>query len=145
VDDDIHSAGRAGAATAPMARICVDFASGRLVGTGQNGDLFRAGAGRVLPGGGAPSGLPVLVLTGPGAAGSQHLGGGLRAVSVSPEAWRSGALPELAEDGYLIGINWTGPRLDGWEFTVTGVLNRLDHALREGEYAENGSSSTEYP
>jgi hypothetical protein len=68
-------------------------------------------------------------------------GGGLRAVSVSLEAWRSGALSELAEDGYLIGINWTGPRLVGWEFTVAEVLNRLDHVLREGAYAEDGSSS----
>jgi hypothetical protein len=63
-------------------------------------------------------------------------GGGLRASSACLEEWRSGALPELAEDGYLIGINWTGPRLVGWEFTVAEVLNRLDHVLREGPYAE---------
>jgi hypothetical protein len=47
-------------------------------------------------------------------------------------------LPELADDDYLIGINWTGPRLVGWEFTVAEVLNRLDHALGEGHYAADG-------
>jgi hypothetical protein len=70
-------------------------------------------------------------------------GGDLRAVSVPLDTWRIRALPELAEDGYLIGINWTGSRLVGWEFTVPEVLNRLDHALREGAYAEDGSTSTE--
>jgi hypothetical protein len=52
-------------------------------------------------------------------------------------------LPELAEDGYLIGINWTGPRLVGWDFTVAEVLNRLDHVLREGAHAEDGCSPME--
>jgi len=33
----------------------------------------------------------------------------------------------LADEDYLIGINWTGTRLVGWEFTVDEVLNRLAH------------------
>jgi hypothetical protein len=65
-------------------------------------------------------------------------GGGLRAESVPLDAWRSAVLPDLADDDYLIGINWTGPRLVGWEFTVAEVLNRLDHALGEGPYAVDG-------
>jgi hypothetical protein len=62
-------------------------------------------------------------------------GGGLRAGFLSLDAWRSVELPDIARDGCLIGINWTGPRLVGWEFTVAEVLNRLDHALGEGAYA----------
>ena len=69
-------------------------------------------------------------------------GGGLRAESVALDAWRSATLPELADDDYLIGINWTGPRLVGWEFTVAEVLNRLDHALGEGPYASDGPPPT---
>jgi hypothetical protein len=61
-------------------------------------------------------------------------GNGLRAESLPLDAWRTAALPDLAADGYLIGINWTGPRLVGWEFTVAEVLNRVDHALGEGAY-----------
>ncbi|GAA1042346.1 hypothetical protein GCM10009557_68150 [Virgisporangium ochraceum] len=63
-------------------------------------------------------------------------GGGVRAVSMPLDVWRELALPDLAGDGYLVGINWTGDRLVGWEFTVAEVLNRLDHALGEGPYAE---------
>ena len=51
------------------------------------------------------------------------------------ETWRSEELPELADEGYRVGINWTGPRLVGWDFTIPEVLNRLAHALREGPYA----------
>jgi hypothetical protein len=58
------------------------------------------------------------------------------------DAWRIAALRELADDDYLIGINWTGPRLVGWEFTVAEVLNRLDHALGEGPYAADSSPPT---
>jgi hypothetical protein len=66
-------------------------------------------------------------------------GGGLRAVSLPLEAWRSGELPELSAEGYRIGINWTGPRLVGWDFTVPEVLNRLAHALREGPYSDENA------
>jgi hypothetical protein len=48
---------------------------------------------------------------------------------------RSIELAELADEGYRVGINWTGPRLVGWDFTVPEVLNRLAHVLREGPYA----------
>ncbi|WP_328415168.1 DUF2750 domain-containing protein [Micromonospora sp. NBC_00389] len=66
-------------------------------------------------------------------------GGGLRAASLPFEAWRSGELPELSDEGYRIGINWTGPRLVGWDFTVPEVLNRLAHALREGPYSDESA------
>jgi hypothetical protein len=61
-------------------------------------------------------------------------GAGLRTESVGLDSWRGAALPDLAEEGYLVGVNWTGERLVGWEFTVAEVLNRLDHALGEGAY-----------
>jgi len=59
-------------------------------------------------------------------------GGGLRVASTSLEAWRTAALPELAADGLRVGVNWTGPRLVGWDFTVAEVVNRLAYVLREG-------------
>jgi hypothetical protein len=37
----------------------------------------------------------------------------------------------LARDGFLVGINWTGKRLVGWDFTVEEVLNRLAATLDE--------------
>ena len=69
----------------------------------------------------------------------QIWGGGLRAVSLPLEAWRSRALPELSDEGYRIGINWTGPQLVGWDFTVPEVLNRLARALREGPHSEESA------
>ena len=61
-------------------------------------------------------------------------GHGLRAESLPLDVWRTAALPDLADDDLLVGINWTGPRLVGWEFTVAEVLNRIDHALGEGAF-----------
>jgi len=58
----------------------------------------------------------------------------LRVASVSLDTWRNVGLPELADDDCRVGINWTGPRLVGWDFTVAEVLNRLAHALHEGPY-----------
>jgi hypothetical protein len=49
--------------------------------------------------------------------------------------WRETELPGCERDGLLIGINWSGPRLVGWEFTVPEVLNRVAHALGDGPYA----------
>ena len=56
-------------------------------------------------------------------------GHGLRVASEPLEAWRAADLPSLADDGFRVGINWTGPRLVGWTFTVAEVINRLDRAL----------------
>lgn len=66
-------------------------------------------------------------------------GNGFRTVSMSLQRWRTAELPELADQGYRVGVNWTGPRLVGWDFSVAEVLNRLDHALGEGPYSENGA------
>ncbi|MFF5293046.1 DUF2750 domain-containing protein [Paractinoplanes globisporus] len=63
-------------------------------------------------------------------------GGDLRATQVPVEVWRDTDLPDLETEGLLIGINWTGPRLVGYEFTVPEVLNRIAHALKEGPYAD---------
>ncbi len=50
---------------------------------------------------------------------------------------RNEDLADLDRDGYRVGINWTGPGLVGWDFTVPEVFNRLAHALREGPYAND--------
>lgn len=41
-------------------------------------------------------------------------------------AWRDGWLPELRTDGLLVGVNWTGARAKGYDFTPDEVLARLD-------------------
>jgi hypothetical protein len=68
-------------------------------------------------------------------------GCGLWTVSASVETWRDDALPDLADVDYRVGINWSGPRLVGWDFTVAQVLNRLAHALGEGPYAGTDGGS----
>jgi hypothetical protein len=53
------------------------------------------------------------------------------------ETWRDEELPRLADEDYQVGVNWTGPRLVGWDFTAAEVLNRLAHALRAGPYSSD--------
>lgn len=65
-------------------------------------------------------------------------GGGMRVGAMPLDAWRSGELPGLTTDGLRVGVNWSGPRLVGWDFAVDEVDNRLLHALREGPYAVPG-------
>ncbi|MGW1533681.1 DUF2750 domain-containing protein [Streptomyces aureus] len=57
-----------------------------------------------------------------------------RAVSMPLDQWRNAALPDLVEEDLRVGINWSGPRLTGWDFTVSEVVNRLNHALGEPPY-----------
>lgn len=59
-----------------------------------------------------------------------------RVSSMPLSHWRSAELPELDRDGFRVGINWSGPRLIGWDFTVSEVVTRLAHAL--GETAARG-------
>ncbi|MFB8757033.1 DUF2750 domain-containing protein [Streptomyces nigra] len=61
-------------------------------------------------------------------------GPAFRAVPMPLDHWRSAALPDLAEDDLRVGINWSGPRLTGWDFTVADVVNRLAYALAEPPY-----------
>ncbi|MGN9812022.1 DUF2750 domain-containing protein [Micromonospora sp. BQ11] len=72
-------------------------------------------------------------------------GHGLRAESMSLEQWQSRELPDLARDGFLVGINWTGARLVGWEFTVGEVRNRLAVALSEPPSGDEGSAGVRLP
>ncbi|MFF3416027.1 DUF2750 domain-containing protein [Streptomyces sp. NPDC002698] len=65
---------------------------------------------------------------------AQLWGPQFRAVSMSLDHWRSAALPDLAKDDLRVGINWSGSRLTGWDFTVGEVVNRLLHALGEPPY-----------
>jgi hypothetical protein len=41
-----------------------------------------------------------------------------RAVPMPLDHWRNAALPDLAKDDFRVGINWSGQRLTGWDFTV---------------------------
>ncbi|MFB7555750.1 DUF2750 domain-containing protein [Streptomyces brevispora] len=52
-------------------------------------------------------------------------GHGLRIECMALDIWRDRELPDVARDGLMIGINWSGPRLVGWSFTPVEVLNRL--------------------
>ncbi|MER6187930.1 DUF2750 domain-containing protein [Streptomyces sp. NPDC001652] len=65
---------------------------------------------------------------------AQLWGPQFRAVSMPLDHWRSAALPDLARDGLRVGINWSGQRLTGWDFTVGEVVNRLVHVLGEPPY-----------
>ncbi|WP_204299686.1 DUF2750 domain-containing protein [Actinoplanes campanulatus] len=67
-------------------------------------------------------------------------GGDLRVASMTLEKWRDEDLPQLAEEDLRVGINWTGPRLTGWDITVSEALNRLDQALGTGRFAEDGTA-----
>ena len=69
-------------------------------------------------------------------------GNGLGPAAIPLETCRDADLPELANEGYQVGINWTRPRLVGWGFTVAEILNRLAHELREGSYWEGDASKT---
>jgi hypothetical protein len=53
------------------------------------------------------------------------------------DRWRRIVLPGLERDGLLVGINWSGPRVVGWDFTVREVLNRLAGALGDGPYVRD--------
>ncbi|BCJ35717.1 hypothetical protein Athai_32200 [Actinocatenispora thailandica] len=61
-------------------------------------------------------------------------GARFRAVSMPLRHWQQVELPDLAAGRLRVGINWSGPRLTGWDFTVAEVLNRLAHALGEPPY-----------
>ncbi|MEV4134095.1 hypothetical protein AB0J72_18230 [Dactylosporangium sp. NPDC049742] len=67
-----------------------------------------------------------------------------RPVSMALETWRTRELPDLAKDNFRIGINWSGPRLTGWDFTPDEVVSRLAHALGEPPFdspsGDKGSS-----
>jgi hypothetical protein len=41
------------------------------------------------------------------------------------DIWCERVLPDVARDGLVIGVNWSGPRLVGWSFTSVEVRNRL--------------------
>jgi hypothetical protein len=36
-------------------------------------------------------------------------------MSMPLDHWRGAALPDLAKDDFRVGINWSGPRLTGWD------------------------------
>lgn len=55
-------------------------------------------------------------------------GPGLRVESIPLDAWRDAELPAAGREGLLIGVNWSGPRLVGWSFTIDEVLHRLTAA-----------------
>jgi hypothetical protein len=42
--------------------------------------------------------------------------------------WRTRWLPGLQRDGFLVGVNWTGPRATGYDLTPAEVLARLTAA-----------------
>jgi hypothetical protein len=44
------------------------------------------------------------------------------------ESWRERWLPGLRQNGFLVGLNWTGARAVGYDFTVAEVIARLDAA-----------------
>jgi hypothetical protein len=86
---------------------------------------------------GGPRALPYWSTASRAARAARQWGGELRVESMPLDRWRHVTLPGLERDGLHIGINWSGPRLVGWDFTVPEVLNRLAHALGDGPYAKD--------
>jgi hypothetical protein len=54
-----------------------------------------------------------------------HAYAGFRPREVSRTDFESRWLPGLVQDGLLIGVNWTGERATGFEFSVDDFLARL--------------------
>ncbi|MDG4822014.1 DUF2750 domain-containing protein [Asanoa sp. WMMD1127] len=71
---------------------------------------------------------------------AERWGPEFRVVSMPLDHWRNAALPDLAADNVRVGINWSGPELTGWDFTVDEVRNRLAHALGEPPYGKPTAS-----
>ncbi|GIH52574.1 hypothetical protein Mro03_77530 [Microbispora rosea subsp. rosea] len=46
-------------------------------------------------------------------------------VEIPLDVWLSKWLPDLSEDGILIGINWSGARAVGWDLEVKDVIARI--------------------
>ncbi len=53
---------------------------------------------------------------------------GLRTVAIPVQEWTDRWLPDLGTDALRIGVNWSGPRARGYDFTVAEVLTRLTWA-----------------
>jgi hypothetical protein len=62
-------------------------------------------------------------------------GNGLWVESMSLDDWRARELPDVAREGLMVGINWSGPRLVGCTFTPMEVLNGLAGLTSSGETA----------
>lgn len=53
---------------------------------------------------------------------------GFRVFALPLTEWRERWLPDLAGDGLRIGINWSGRRATGYDFTPDELFARLDAA-----------------
>ncbi|GAA4562214.1 hypothetical protein GCM10023193_27530 [Planotetraspora kaengkrachanensis] len=53
---------------------------------------------------------------------------GFEPVAISLDVWVGDWLPELSQDNMLVGINWSGTRVVGWDFEVPEVIARLNAA-----------------
>src|SRR4051812_48713615 len=51
---------------------------------------------------------------------------GFEVFALTLTEWRESWLPGLADDALRVGINWSGPRATGYDFTTDEVLARLD-------------------
>jgi hypothetical protein len=56
------------------------------------------------------------------------------------EEWRQRWVADFERDGLLMGINWSGPRVIGWDFKPHEVVARLDAAEREAAASDHGLS-----
>lgn len=59
----------------------------------------------------------------------------MRTASISLEDWQSRWLADLERDALRIGLNWSGARAVGYDFTASEVLNRLHYHQGTGPYA----------
>ncbi len=57
---------------------------------------------------------------------------GFAPVRLSLEEFRGTWIPGLASDGLQVGLNWSGTRATGYDFTPAEVLARLDASSADG-------------
>lgn len=63
---------------------------------------------------------------------------GFDIVRIDLETWKSRWLPGLTEDGLLVGLNWSGDRVTGFDIEPGNVREQLAHA-------ETGADAVGHP
>jgi hypothetical protein len=59
------------------------------------------------------------------------------------EEFRDEWLPELEEDGVLVGVNWSGKKAAGYDLDVSWVRNAIEALIEVQENDQDGSHPPE--
>ncbi len=56
---------------------------------------------------------------------------GFEPVVISWESFRDNWLPGLVKDGFLVGVNWSGPRATGYDVAPQEVAQRIEYEIEQ--------------